>query len=135
MTAIEKRNNKLMRSAGFKIDSWLKKFIHANKGKRGVRVYYLMGSTGVICSDIAVSVSKGRVNFADGGWNPASSCYLTKGQCRRGTGEWMKDWRKQNTTDAINKAKRTVERAAEALKEADARLQEMIVSLDAELDS
>lgn len=52
--------------------------------KNGIKVYYAL-STGTIESGVLVSVRGNVARFADGGWNPADCCYLTRQQCARAT--------------------------------------------------
>lgn len=103
------------------IPDWAKKLRHANKGKRGVRVYYLMIGLDIVCSDIVKRVHRNTIEFLGGGWCHTKDCYLTAGQCRRGSGLWYKE--------AIEKAAATIGRASDALIEADARLTGMKNSL------
>lgn len=103
-------------------DPWLLNMVHQNKGMRGIRVYYMMSTTEVICSDIAVRTSGSRVIFPDGNWNSVKDCFLSKAQCRQAHGVWFKE--------ALIKAKQVLEKAAEGLEEADARIQGALVSLD-----
>lgn len=54
----------------------------------GLPVFWKESSSSTICRSVAVSVEDqldGRkiVRFADGGWNPAESCFFTEEQCRR----------------------------------------------------
>ena len=52
---------------------------------KGIRVYWI-NSGGTIGTDDAVRVNKGRVEFADGGWNPVESTFLTERQARKSAG-------------------------------------------------
>lgn len=97
---------------------------HANKGKRGVRVYFEMSGSTDIYSDVVKATRGDRVIFHGDNWCHKKDCYLTMAQCRRGTGQW--------TRDAIEKTKHTVETAAKALDEAKQRLDGLITSLEGE---
>lgn len=99
-------------------------YIHHSKGVRGVRVYYLMAGTETIHSDVALRTSGNRVIFPDG-WNPAKSCYLTQGQCRRATGLAARE--------RIRRAQSTLRRAVTALEEGHARLEGLVHDMDENL--
>lgn len=49
---------------------------------KSIRVYYRMAGSNEIKSGFIAAVSKGRVQFTDGRWNPIDSCFLTKKQCQ-----------------------------------------------------
>lgn len=61
--------------------------MHDNKGKRGVRVYFLMGGAKpAIASDVVEKTVGDRVIFYGGNWCHKADCYLTARQCRRAHG-------------------------------------------------
>jgi hypothetical protein len=78
-----------------------------------IPVFWMMVGDGTIHQSNAVSVLHGRVEFDDGGWNPAEDCFFSEEQCRTYHGLPPKDW-----TDSRNVVREKLEALIEELTSA-----------------
>jgi hypothetical protein len=102
------------------IPEWMQKQICAGDDSKGIRVYYVMGGTKVVCSDVAVKRISNDLIFADGGWINAKDCYLTKRQAMRSANI--------DVNEAIEKAIESVGSLADQAAEIEERLRNWITT-------